>query len=457
MAANTSAPDTHYLVFLIISALITAVHLGTEIVSLYRTGPLRARDYQAACLVSQRLALLVASIVLFTTTQDGSWIDFCVVGSILLLLVEESLTRAKYNPRTDRLVHVCAVINTSILGVRLLTAAASLKIHTFGIYLFAHLCAEYLYTLVHRQLCKDVENTIVERSDLIRQVLCSVTLAAALTSAAVWRKWFSVILVREKDGRAKARPQITAMVCTFCSLPFHIWIAFFRQLGKGTEFVCERAAREERAANATPRLRSSRERTSVSHSPSARPGASPSSSPGGRGREQSVPHNSPAPMPLAPLRPARLQTSPSTQPLRAATSFGDLAPQPYDQQYDQQYPSYDIQYLRDHLREHNHMHPHDPNNLLRRIMPEEPEGTITWIFDTPPDPTRGYPPGPFKGSLYPRDPSDEGTPEPGHSPTLPPQPVVVGMHPADMQLQPTVYLNDVNYPERQADGHSRWV
>lgn len=77
------------LVLLIFSTVVTAIHFGSDVSSLARGHGPNAGDYQSACVVSLRLMSLVASIILLRRAHDSHWIDFCVVTSLLLLLVGE--------------------------------------------------------------------------------------------------------------------------------------------------------------------------------------------------------------------------------------------------------------------------------------------------------------------------------------------------------------------------------
>ncbi|KAL2397784.1 hypothetical protein ABEF95_011953 [Exophiala dermatitidis] len=240
MSLDMSFEDHHYVVLLAVSASCAALHLASDVFNIMQDQTSLNGDLQTLCVASLRLMAFVASIILLEQTHNGPWIDFCVLASLLLLLVGESLTRAKVTPKTSILKHISVVVNTVAIGVRFFSAAAGLEMGTFAIFIFAHLFLEYGYSLLYCLSGTSTQRIWLHRFDMIRLSLCCATIATALVAVCIWAHWRRTILV------------VTATSCSICSLPFSQWISFCSNLGRPTEFVCETAARLE-SANTSPK------------------------------------------------------------------------------------------------------------------------------------------------------------------------------------------------------------
>ncbi|EXJ81907.1 hypothetical protein A1O1_07974 [Capronia coronata CBS 617.96] len=124
MSDHISSTEDSSLVLLVISTSFTSLHLCSDLFSLVHHHDTQAGDYQATCVVLLRFASLVAGISLLKLAHHDHWLDFCVLTSLLLLLVGESLCRAKITPRGRPRNNVCVVINTLAIGTRFFSAAA---------------------------------------------------------------------------------------------------------------------------------------------------------------------------------------------------------------------------------------------------------------------------------------------------------------------------------------------
>lgn len=84
-----SFEDHHYVVLLAVSASCASLHLASDVFNIMQDQTSLNGDLQTLCVASLRLVAFVASIILLEQTHNGPWIDFCILASILLLLVGE--------------------------------------------------------------------------------------------------------------------------------------------------------------------------------------------------------------------------------------------------------------------------------------------------------------------------------------------------------------------------------